>query len=146
MSSPVYTNALLQMALNLADYLPLDAPHIRVERRAVPCGSTIILDMKFDHKGIVNAVGMKVSACAFGQASAAIMAKNIIGKGKADIDRIVCDLYAWLADENVPLPDWPDMDMLVPARPYPARHGAILLPFQAAAQAYLGSDAQDVAA
>ena len=33
-------------------------------------------------------------------------------------------------------PDWPGFDLLAPARDYPARHGAILLPFDAAIAAF----------
>ena len=33
------------------------------------------------------------------------------------------------------MPDWPDLEMLAPALPYPGRHGAILLPWRAAADA-----------
>jgi NifU-like protein involved in Fe-S cluster formation len=41
---------------------------------------------------------------------------------------------AWLDDEG-PAPDWPDLTLVAPARAYPARHGAMLLPWKAAAAA-----------
>jgi hypothetical protein len=33
------------------------------------------------------------------------------------------------------MPDWPQIDLLARARAYPARHGAIRLPFEAVVEA-----------
>jgi hypothetical protein len=43
-------------------------------------------------------------------------------------------LTAWLAG-SAGLPEWPGIEAIVPARDYPARHGAIMLPWTAACDA-----------
>ncbi|MGB3320231.1 MAG: iron-sulfur cluster assembly scaffold protein, partial [Sphingopyxis granuli] len=48
-------------------------------------------------------------------------------------------IAGWFAGEGA-APDWPGFDLLAPARDYPARHGAILLPFDAAVAALAGAD------
>jgi hypothetical protein len=37
----------------------------------------------------------------------------------------------WFGGKDI-VPDWPGFELLAAARDYPARHGAILLPFDAA--------------
>ena len=44
-------------------------------------------------------------------------------------------LAAFLAGERDDPGDWPGLEALAAARGYPARHGAILLPFEAVAEA-----------
>ena len=44
-------------------------------------------------------------------------------------------IAAWFRGSDSAPPDWPGFELLAPARDYPARHGAILLPFDAAIQA-----------
>ena len=77
---------------------------------------------------------MQVSACAVGQSSAAILA---LGAGGAMPEQLLATQSAiagWLAGEK-PLPEWPEFDTLAPALPHTGRHGALLLPWNAAIQA-----------
>ncbi len=46
-------------------------------------------------------------------------------------------LAAWLTNDGA-MPDWPGIALLEPARGYPARHGAILLAWDAALDALGG--------
>ncbi len=74
---------------------------------------------------------MHVEACALGQASAALLARHAPGRGLSEIRAARGAIAGWFAGESA-APDWPGFDLLAPARDYPARHGAILLPFDAA--------------
>ena len=49
----------------------------------------------------------------------------------AKLAATIAGLEAWLAGEAHP-PDWPGLAPIEPARAYPARHGAMLLPWKAA--------------
>jgi NifU-like protein involved in Fe-S cluster formation len=121
----------LALAVATAEYLPLaDARH-RVSRRAPLCGSAIILDLDTDDAGRVTRVGMHVEACALGQASAALLARHATGLGLGELRAARDGIAAWFAGAGAQ-PDWPGFDLLAPAQGYPARHGAILLPFDAA--------------
>jgi NifU-like protein involved in Fe-S cluster formation len=74
---------------------------------------------------------MRVRACAVGQAAAAIFAREAVGRDQAELAGALSQLEDWLAHKGE-VPDWPGIAPLVPARAYPARHGAILLPWKAA--------------
>ena len=78
-------------------------------------------------------------ACALGQASATLLARHAAGKSLAEIRTARAAIADWFAGDG-DLPDWPGFDVLVAAQAYPARHGAILLPFDAAVAA-LGEQA-----
>lgn len=135
MSAPLYNRDILALAVATAEYLPNpDAGH-RVSRRAPLCGSAIILDLDTDEDGLITCVGLHVEACALGQASAALLARHARGRGLADLHRARDQIADWFAGLREELPDWPGFDLLAPARAYPARHGAILLPFDAAVAA-----------
>jgi NifU-like protein involved in Fe-S cluster formation len=76
-----------------------------------------------------------VKACALGQASAALMGLHAVGRTQAEIAAARDALAAFLAGGRDDPGSWPGIEALAVARGYPARHGAILLPFEAAAAA-----------
>lgn len=130
----LYSPALLSLATELSRY-PLDpALPLVAEARSRSCGSVIALGIALDAGGAVERVGMQVSACAIGQASASLLARNIAGATPATIADATDALAAWLAGEGA-LPDWPGLDLLAPALAHPGRHGALLLPWKAACDA-----------
>lgn len=131
---PLYSPELLALATGLADY-PLDpALPLRAEARSRTCGSTIAVGFELGSDGSIERVGMQVSACAIGQASAALLARGCLTVDPEQVMRISDDLARWLAGE-IELPRWPGLAALVPARAHPGRHGALLLPWKAACEA-----------
>ena len=139
MSAPLYNRDILALAVANADYPPLPEARHHISARAPLCGSAIILDLDTDDAGRVARVGMHVEACALGQASATLLARHAPGLGLAELRAARGAIAGWFAGEG-DLPDWPGFDLLAPARDYPARQGAILLPFDAAVAA-LGEQA-----
>lgn len=138
MSAPLYNRDILALAVATADYPPRpDAVH-RASRRAPLCGSAILLDLDTDAAGCVTDVGLHVEACALGQASAALLARHAPGRGLSDIRAARDAIAGWFAGGDA-APGWPGFYLLAPARDYPARHGAILLPFDAAIAALEGT-------
>jgi len=127
----LYTPELLALAVELARWPRLDEETLRGEARSATCGSTLALDLDLDAAGRIGRFGMTVRACAVGQAAAAVFARHARGRGADDIAAALAGLETWLAGE-APLPDWPGLAPLEPARAYPARHGAMLLPWRAA--------------
>ena len=125
---------MLALATGLADY-PFD-PELPLlgDARSRTCGSTIRLGLALDDDRRITRIGMQVSACAIGQASAMLLAQSA-GDGQADAIAATTGAWQdWLAGEG-PLPDWPGADILSPAREHPGRHGALLLPWTAARMA-----------
>ena len=131
MSAPLYNRDILALAVATAEYLPNPGAGHRVSRRAPLCGSAIILDLDSDGDGLITRVGLHVEACALGQASAALLARHAPGRSLTEIRAARDTMAAWFKGEGE-VPGWPGFDLLAPARDYPARHGAILLPFDAA--------------
>ena len=133
-STKLYSPELLGLATGLADYPLTDDLPLRAEERSRTCGSVIALGLALDEHGLVSAVGMNISACAIGQASAAVMAQGIRGENPGHVCLTATALDRWLAGEGE-LPRWPGIAALAPARGHPGRHGALLLPWKAASAA-----------
>ena len=135
----LYSPQMLALAVELAD-VPLDprAPYSG-DVRSRTCGSTLAIGCTIDNDGAISNIGMKVSACAVGQAAAAIFASDAVGRNFADLKAAERSIAAWLSSGGE-LPDWPRLGMLEPALPHKGRHEAILLPWRAALDA-LSKDA-----
>jgi NifU-like protein involved in Fe-S cluster formation len=134
-NEPLYTRDILRLAASIPHLGRLPEPEAIVAKRAPVCGSQIIVDLVLDKTGRVAALGQEVKACAFGQASAALLGAHVLGRSPEELAGARDALAAWLAGTCDDPGAWPGLDILAPARRLSARHGAILLPFQAAAEA-----------
>ena len=131
MSEPLYTTEILRLAASLDEPQALDREDGRVELRSPTCGSRISLAVQLDGERRVERLSMRVNACAFGQASAALLARHGRGRSHDDVAQAMLALSRWLAEDRAEAGDWPGIDALAPARAKRGRHGAILLPFRA---------------
>lgn len=134
-TEPLYTRDILRLAASIPHLGRLPTPEASIEKRAPVCGSTIVIDIALDGEGRVAAIGQEVRACAFGQASAALLGRHVLGRAPSELADARDALAAWLAGTSDDPGAWPGLAILAPARRLSARHGAILLPFQAAAAA-----------
>ncbi|GGO97790.1 iron-sulfur cluster assembly scaffold protein [Stakelama pacifica] len=134
MNAPLYNKEILRLAASIPFQERLDSPMASVEKRSPICGSRVTVDVNIDAEGRVSELGMLVRACALGQASASLLAANIIGKTPEELAAARDSLTDWLAGGEGP-PDWPGIDIFTPALPHSARHASIRLAFEAAAQA-----------
>jgi NifU-like protein involved in Fe-S cluster formation len=130
----LYSPAMLGLAVELADYPLRESLPYRAEARSRTCGSVISLGLALDDAGHVTTIGMQVSACAIGQASAALLARAAAGRDARLLADTGTGIAQWLAGLD-DLPDWPGLATLIPARVHPGRHGALLLPWTAASMA-----------
>ncbi|MEO5774616.1 MAG: iron-sulfur cluster assembly scaffold protein [Sphingomicrobium sp.] len=130
MNAPLYTTEILRLAADLPEYHPLDREDGRAEVRSPTCGSVVTVAVQLDGHDKVEALALKVQACAFGQASTALMAKHASGCSRETAAAALEALTEWL-DGNSDHPGlWPGLTALTPARARKSRHGAILLPFR----------------
>ncbi|MBV9527320.1 iron-sulfur cluster assembly scaffold protein [Sphingomonas sp.] len=134
MNAPLYTTEILRLAASLAEARPLDREDGSAELRSPTCGSRVATSVQVDAEGRIRAISQQVHACAFGQASAAILEHGAAGRSRDELGLAVAALSAWLGglDEE---PDWPGIAALAPARSRRSRHAAILLPFRSLAAA-----------
>ncbi len=96
------------------------------------CGSTVTADIDLDAAGRIVRHGQAVRACALGQAAAALVGADIIGKDSTALNAARAEIADWLAGRSEAVPGWPGMDVFAPARAHRARHPSILLALDAA--------------
>lgn len=133
-SANLYTRDVLALATSLSQWpydpdLPLSGA-----ARSPTCGSAVSLSLATDEAGAIARIGLKAQACAIGQASAALFAGDAAGRDADGLRSALAAIQAWLKGDSA-LPDWPGFATIAAARDYPARHGAILLAWQAALEA-----------
>ena len=131
MNAPLYTLDILRLAASLPEPAELERVDATASKRSPTCGSSIRLDVQIGGDGRIEALSQEVHACAFGQASAALVAAGAAGRDRDEVQDALEQLTAWLAGERADPPDWPGSAALAPARARRSRHGAILLPLSA---------------
>jgi NifU-like protein involved in Fe-S cluster formation len=131
MSQPLYTTEILRLAASLHEIRELEREDGRAELRSPTCGSRIAISVQLDRDRRVLMLSQQVHACAFGQASAALVQQHAIGRAHDEVADALVTISRWLAEEQDEAGDWPGIVALEPARPRKARNGAILLPFRA---------------
>jgi NifU-like protein involved in Fe-S cluster formation len=131
MSTPLYTTEILRLAASLYGPRELERVDGGAELRSPTCGSRVSISVQLDRDRRVEAISQRVHACAFGQASAALLERHAIGRAHDDISEALVLLSRWLAEEQDEPYGWPGIRALEPARERKGRHGAILLPFRA---------------
>jgi NifU-like protein involved in Fe-S cluster formation len=130
MNAPLYTTDILRLAASLPEPVQLQRIDGSALRRSPTCGSTVATQVQVKD-GRIESLSQTVSACAFGQASAALVAQKAPGHGRDYVETALDQLAAWLAGDRDEPPHWPGYDALAPARSRAGRHGAILLPLRA---------------
>ena len=131
MSEPLYTTEILRLAASLGDPRLLDREDGRAELRSPTCGSRVTLAVQLDNERRIERLSVQVHACAFGQASAALVERHSKGRTHDEVSQAMLALSRWLASDDEQEAGWPGIGALAPARQRSARHGAILLPFRA---------------
>ena len=135
MTSALYNRDILRLAASIPHLRRLEAPQATVEKRSPVCGSCVTVDVVMDGEGRIAAIGQEVSACALGQASAALMGAHAIGRSPAELAPVREALADYLAGARDDPGGWPGLEVFAHARPHTARHKSILLAFEAAAEA-----------
>ncbi len=130
MNAPLYTTQILRLATELPAPVVLERVDGAAERRSPTCGSRVRTEVALDGEGRVATLSQTVQACAFGQASASLLAAGAVGRTRDDVAQATGNLRDWLAGKRDDPGVWPGLDTLAPARSRIGRHGAIVLPFE----------------
>ena len=134
-TSNLYNRDILRLAASIPHLGRLEAPQGTASRRSPVCGSQVTVDITVGADGRIAALGQEVKACAFGQASASLMATHALGRAPAELAEARDALAAFLAGRRNDPGTWPGLDIFGEARRVTARHPSILLAFEAAAEA-----------
>jgi NifU-like protein involved in Fe-S cluster formation len=131
MLNEVYNKRILELAGNIPRLGRLSAPDASATAHSKLCGSTVTIDLRMDGDTVTD-FAHEVKACALGQASSSIMARNVVG-AKAPELRALRDTVRRMLKENGGPPDgkWADIAVLEPVRDYKARHASTMLTFDA---------------
>ena len=135
----LYSPQILSLAAAVPFLGPLAEADVVATATSRICGSRLRLWVRFDNSPApaIAALGVEIKACALGQAAAAIVLPRLIGLQAAPI-RAARDAFQRFLTEQGPSPSAPfdALAVLAPVRDWPARHGAVMLPFEAALKAF----------
>ena len=131
----LYSGRILELAADIPLTDRLDSPQASVKKRSPLCGSTVTVDLNMEN-GQISAFGQDVKACALGQAAAAVLGGQVIGRTRAEIDRARDQLREMLkSDGAVPSAPFNGFEVLLPAKDFKNRHASILLAIEATSEA-----------
>jgi len=136
MLNEVYNRRIIELAGNIPRIGRL--PHADASATAVSrlCGSTVTIDLAMEGDTVTD-FAHEVKACALGQASSSIMARNIIGSKASELRDLRESVRKMLKENGTPPANgkWADIAVLEPVRDYKARHASTLLTFDAVVDA-----------
>ena len=133
--SDLYSERILDLAGNALQPARLAHPDASARKVSRVCGSMIEVDVTVE-SGVITGYGHDLSACALGQTSAAIVAREIVGTPVGEFLDIRQSMHDMLKAEGAPPSGkWEDLKYLEPVRAYPNRHVSTLLVFDAVAAA-----------
>ncbi len=135
MIDDVYNSKILGFAGNIGRIGRLDGADASAKAHSKLCGSTIVVDLKVEGGKVVD-YAHDVKACALGQASSAIVAANIIGSTKEEMQQVRLEMQQMLKQGGLPPQGrFADLKYLQPVKGHKARHASTLLVFDAVVDA-----------
>jgi NifU-like protein involved in Fe-S cluster formation len=136
MLNDVYNSRILELAGSIPRIGRLPVPDASATAHSKLCGSTVTVDLKMDGDTVTD-FAHEVKACALGQASSSIMARNIVGSTSGELRALRENVRKMLKENGAPpaAGKWNDIAVLEPVRDYKARHASTMLTFDAVVDA-----------
>ena len=136
MLNDVYNRRIIELAGTIPRIGRLPEPDATATAVSKLCGSTVTVDLKMNGEKVSD-FAHEVKACALGQASSSIMARNVIGSTATELRALREDMRKMLKENGEPpaTGKWSDIAVLEPVRDYKARHASTLLTFEAVVDA-----------
>ena len=133
--SDLYSQRILDLAGNAPQPGRLANADASARKVSRVCGSVVEVDLRV-RDGVITSYGHDVSACALGQTSAAVVAREIVGTPVGEFRLLRQQMHAMLKENGAPpAGKWDDLRYLEPVREYRARHLSTLLVFDAVVEA-----------
>ncbi|MCA8881154.1 MAG: iron-sulfur cluster assembly scaffold protein [Rhodobacteraceae bacterium] len=127
----LYSKRILALAADIPHIGRLEAPMGTARVRAPLCGSVVTVDLDIDG-GRISRFAQDVKACALGQAAAAVVGENVLGRSRVEIAAARAQLAAMLKSNGAdPAPPFDGLGVLRAARDFTNRHASILLSLDA---------------
>ncbi|MGO4337095.1 iron-sulfur cluster assembly scaffold protein [Labrys sp. KB_33_2] len=146
MLDDVYNKRILELAANIPRIGHLPRADAAATAHSKLCGSTVSVELAVEGGKVADFAHI-VKACALGQASSSIMARNIIGASGDEL-RQARETMRRMLKENGPPPEgrFAEAAVLEPVRDFKARHASTLLTFDAVVSAFDSIEAKSKAA
>lgn len=136
----IYTKKILRLATSIPHEERLTNPDITVTKTSRICGSRLTVDACLED-GKIIAFGQDVKACAIGQASAAVIGKNVIGLTEAELLPVADAFEAMIKEgKDVTWPDekWAELEIFKDLHGNSSRYGSVMLPFDCLKEIFKG--------
>ena len=135
MLDAIYNKKIIEFAGNIPRIGRLSDADASATAHSRLCGSTVTVDVKLQGDEVID-FAHEVKACALGQASSSIMARNIVGSKTGELRQVREAMRRMLKENGAP-PNgrWGDLKYLEPVRDFKARHASTMLTFDAVVQA-----------
>ena len=135
MLNDVYNRRIIELAGNIPRLGRLSDADASATAHSKLCGSTVTVDLKMEGDAVTD-FAHDVKACALGQASSSIMARNVIGARAQELRELRETVRRMLKENGAPpTGKWSDIAVLEPVRDYKARHASTMLTFDAVVSA-----------
>src|SRR5262245_39372931 len=135
MLNDIYNKKILGFAADIPRHARLADPDASATAHSRLCGSKVTVDVKMDGPRVAD-FGHEVKACALGQASSSIMARNVVGATAEELHRIRREMHAMLKENGAPPAGRrADFEAWLPGRDFKAGHASTLLTFDAVCEA-----------
>jgi len=132
MMNELYNQRILKLAADIAHIGALQNPAAQADAQSRLCGSKVHVELSLAEDNTVSAFAHEVEACALGQASSSVMAREIIGCSPQELRDVGAAMRAMLKENGAPPSGkWADLEVLEPVRAYKNRHASTLLTFDA---------------
>ena len=131
MFDDLYNQRILELAGNIPRIGDLHDAHARATALSKLCGSKVRVALKMEGESVVD-FAHEVRACALGQASSCVMAREVVGSTAQELQNVGAVMRHMLKKGGPPPTGrWSDLAILEPVRDYRARHASTLLTFDA---------------
>ncbi|MBM3570663.1 MAG: iron-sulfur cluster assembly scaffold protein [Alphaproteobacteria bacterium] len=135
MSDDLYPEAILRLAQSARGAGRLDPPGLSATTDSPICGDRATVEVRAEG-GKVRALAHAVRGCVLCRAAAAALAEVAEGTATAEIAALPGRIAAMLKGESqAPSGRFAAFAVFAPVGPHRSRHGCVLLPLRAAAQA-----------
>ena len=135
MLDDIYSNKIIELAADIPLIGRLQDADSSATAVSRLCGSKVTVFIKAEDDKVID-FSHDVKACALGQASSSIMAKNIIGSSFKELKELAIIMRKMLKDNGPsPVGKWSELGILEPVKDFKSRHASTLLTFDAVSDA-----------
>src|SRR3954454_15453294 len=101
MLNDIYNKQIIELAGNIPRLGRLPSPDASATAHSRLCGSTVKVDLKMNGP-VVTDFAHEVKACALGQASSSIMARNVVGSTASELRELREIVRKMLTEDGTP--------------------------------------------